>query len=262
MQDAPPPASLFSMFVRAAGAVLRNGLSVLVVFGLVGACSALVQDFLLQWGAGVVTDVLPRQGVYLTGQKAFLIGQMVAFLPMVAFSCVVGALTVPWAIRFYQMSQTGEGVRWEGVIAFGFERWKHVIWPYTQATLAIQLGSIVVVPGVLFALFYAFVGPVAALDEEVKRPLARSTKLTRGRRGRLFRAGLLFSPWVLWYGLVGVYESTAWGVPAVIGLGVLDEFFSLILFLIAFQMYEERMQELRALLAARRNDDGDSAELD
>jgi hypothetical protein len=126
--------------------------------------------------------------------------------------------------------------------------------------LAIQIGSIVVVPGILFELFYAFVGPVAVLDDAVKRPLSRSTKLTRGRRGRLFRAGLLFSPWVLWYGLVGVYESSSWGLGAVIGLGVLDEILSLLLFLIAFQMYEERMSELRELLDARRNPGGDAAE--
>jgi hypothetical protein len=43
-------------------------------------------------------------------------------------------------------------------------------------------------------------------------------------------------------------------------LGVLDEILSLLLFLIAFQMYEERMSELRELLDARRNPGGDAAE--
>ena len=207
MTSPRPPVGLFKLYGRAIAAVGRNLFGVLLLFGVLGALGGVVQHFLLAWGAHVVQDWLPRNDLYLEGQQAFMVAQLVAFLPMLVYMCVVGAIAVPWSVRFFQMAESGSPVSWEGVIEFGFKRFKRVLWPYTQATLAIQLGSIIVVPGILFALFYAFVGPVAVLDDAVKRPLARSTKLTRGRRGRLFRAGLVFAPWLLWYGLVGSFQA-------------------------------------------------------
>ena len=52
------------------------------------------------------------------------------------------------------------------------------------AQLCIQIGMVVVIPGVLFMMQYAFVDPVTCIEKNAG-PLTRSRKLTRALRGSL-----------------------------------------------------------------------------
>lgn len=76
---------------------------------------------------------------------------------------------------------------------FALNRYAKIFLPHLAASLTIMLGMVICVPGLMFLLMYAFVDPVACLEEE-KWPLGRSTKLTKGRRASLFWLAL---PWMV-----------------------------------------------------------------
>ena len=78
-------------------------------------------------------------------------------------------------------------------INFALNRYGRMFVPHAAAQLSIQLGLIIVIPGILFQMQYAFVDSVASIEDEAG-PLNRSKRLTRGRRRSVF---LLFLPWLL-----------------------------------------------------------------
>lgn len=78
-------------------------------------------------------------------------------------------------------------------INFALNRYSRMFVPHAAAQLSIQLGLIIVIPGILFQMQYAFVDSVASIEDEAA-PLNRSKRLTRGRRRSVF---LLFLPWLL-----------------------------------------------------------------
>ena len=80
-----------------------------------------------------------------------------------------------------------------GAINFALNRYRRMFVPHAAAQLSIQLGLIIVIPGILFQMQYAFVDSVASIEDEAA-PLNRSKRLTRGRRRSIF---LLFLPWLL-----------------------------------------------------------------
>lgn len=68
-----------------------------------------------------------------------------------------------------------------GALNFALNRYKRMFLPHMGAQLSVQIGMLVVVPGVLYMCMYAFVDPVACLEDE-PWPMSRSKRLTQGRR--------------------------------------------------------------------------------
>ena len=68
-----------------------------------------------------------------------------------------------------------------GGINFALSRYKLLFVPNLLAQLAIQIGMIIIIPGVLSWMQFAFVEPVACLEEE-KHVLSRSKRLTKGEK--------------------------------------------------------------------------------
>ncbi len=58
--------------------------------------------------------------------------------------------------------------------------------PFGMAWTAIMIGMQVVIPGIHYALQYAFVGPVAVLEPDANRVLTRAAALSRDMRRRIF----------------------------------------------------------------------------
>lgn len=129
-------------------------------------------------------------------------------------------------------------------VNFALNRYGRLFVPHLAAQLQIQLGLIILIPGVLFQLQYAFVDAVACMEEE-RAPLNRSKRLTRGRRQSIF---LLFLPWMLLSQLIFFADLWALGESEVYLFGVKAAVF-LIYFTMQvafFHLYDERTQKKRA----------------
>jgi hypothetical protein len=97
---------------------------------------------------------------------------------------------------------------------------------------------LVILPGVIYTLNYAFVDSVCCIEDE-RWPLSRSTKLTRGRRQRIF---FLFLPLLL-YGQVSVIAylqlvKVGWVQVAALHFATYGLFF--LYAILMYVMYEER----------------------
>jgi hypothetical protein len=77
------------------------------------------------------------------------------------------------------------------------KRWLEVAVPHGASLQAVTVGMQVVVPGIFYALQYAFVDCLAVLEPE-HRALNRSRRLTQKIRGYLFR--VMFVWFVCWFG--------------------------------------------------------------
>lgn len=79
----------------------------------------------------------------------------------------------------------GKARSFSGGINFAFSRYTRMWRPHFVSQIAVIVGGVVLIPGVLAQLLFAFADSVSAIEDEAK-PLTRSRKLTRGRRGRIF----------------------------------------------------------------------------
>ena len=161
-------------------------------------------------GAGVIIPLALVYGVVLTGldlliyRSAMPNGQMPGqedlirvLLPWagatlgleIVLGPIVGACAVFLGRSFVQNS----AISLYKAINFALNRYGRMFVPHLAAQISIQLGLIIIIPGILFQLQYAFVDSVASMEDE-KSVLNRSKRLTRSRRRTVF---LLFLPWLL-----------------------------------------------------------------
>ncbi len=99
--------------------------------------------------------------------------------------CIVGAtLAVLW-VSVAEAQRDGQTLGLD-VIGRMLRRTPDVAAPHGGAALAIQIGLQVVIPGIHYALQFAFVDAVAVDDPE-RKALRRSSQLTRGIRRRIFK---------------------------------------------------------------------------
>ena len=106
-----------------------------------------------------------------------------------AVEILLGPILAAMAVYVGRCAVEGRSGSLYKAVNFTLSRYSRVIGPHFVAWLSITLGMIIIVPGVLFLLQYAFVDAVACMEEE-KKPLPRSKRLTRGRRKSLFLLAL------------------------------------------------------------------------
>ena len=123
----------------------------------------------------LVRVLLPLNGVIIATE--LLLGPIIAALAVYTGRCFTEGL----APSLYKG------------LNFALNRYGRMFLPHLAAQLSIQLGLVIIIPGILFMMQYAFVDAVAALEDE-RAPLNRSKRLTRGRRRSIF---LLFLPWLI-----------------------------------------------------------------
>ncbi|MFT4978210.1 MAG: hypothetical protein ACI8S6_004118 [Myxococcota bacterium] len=157
---------------------------------------------------------------------------------------ILGPIVAACAVYVGQAAATGGAVSLYKAVNFALSRYRRVFLPHLAAQLSIQLGLIIIIPGVLFQMQYAFVDSVACLEDEAA-PLNRSKRLTRGRRRSVF---FLFLPWLMLSQFIIFADLWALGQSEFALFGVKATAF-LIYFTMQvgfFFLYEERTRQRRA----------------
>lgn len=160
-----------------------------------------------------------------------------------ALELVLGPLVSAMAVYVGRSFAEGTAASLYGAVNFALNRYGRMFLPHLAAQLSIQLGMIILIPGVLFQMQYAFVDAIAALEDE-PAPLSRSKKLTRGRRQSIF---FLFLPWLLLSQVLIFADLWAVGQSAAALFGVKAIIFLLFFLMqIAFYLlYDERTRKQR-----------------
>jgi hypothetical protein len=155
-----------------------------------------------------------------TSQQAMAVSQIAQTIAITIWGCIVGAWAAPATIYLWVQEEKKKPTTLYEAVNFGLNRFSRVLPAHARAVFIIQLGIIVIVPGILFGLQYAFVDAIATLDTQERNPLARSRKLTAGRRGTIFRTFAVFLLWwapaqlggLLWLQGVGTWALALGGV--------------------------------------------------
>ncbi len=219
------------------GTVLRNAFSVLFEnFGIALLIAVLCGGL----GAAFMTKGV-EWAVYLSGvhdkQELLYVTQFGQLILLTIWGCIVGAWAAPAGIYLWVQREKGQVATAYDAVNFGLNRFGRVFSAHARAFLVIQLGMIVIVPGILFGLQYAFVDAIATLDTKEAHPLARSRRLTAGRRGTLFRTLAVFMVWWVPYQLMVVYMMQGAGVWAQVLGGTVDHLVLLTIELCMVQYY-------------------------
>lgn len=218
---------------RAASVVGANFGAMLFLAALNGGIGAVV----ISWVGSLVHDYVVQSYRVNNPQVALLASELPQQVMIWIWGGSVGSFTMAASLYFWVQRETNREATFRESINYALNRF-HRIWkPHTKALGIILLGNIVLVPGIWFALQYAFVDAIATLDSEEKDPLARSKRLTFGRRGSIFRSFLIFGVWWFAYQLpvrLGFQDlGTAW---IFLG-GTVDHFVVILLDLCFIQYY-------------------------
>jgi hypothetical protein len=169
-----------SVVRRALGTLFGN----LPVFLPVAFCMGLLLAVLDMW---VYSWLAPEAATTSAQvQQSALIKLMFGWWGvMLALEILLGPIVVGMTVYTARAHSHGGKATLYKAFNFALARYGRIFKWHAIAWLTIQVGMIVLVPGILFLLQYAFVDSILCLEDE-KWPLARSTKLTRGRRRRIF----------------------------------------------------------------------------
>ena len=133
-------------------------------------------------------------------------------------------------------------------INFSLKRYTNVFVPYLLAMLSIQVGMLIVIPGIMFMMQYAFVDAVATVEKE-KHVLTRSKRLTKSRRKSLV---ILIIPFVLLgQGMQFVDFIYSSDLTALIGFHSLYEGLFLLILSTFYMLYHERVELIEQTKARR-----------
>lgn len=156
----------------------------------------------------------------------------------IAIKAFVGPIIGMLVVLFSRAHAKSSPLSINSAINFIAKRYKNVFMPYLLAMLSIQVGMLIVIPGIMFMMQYAFVDSVATLEKE-KHVLTRSKRLTKSRRKSLV---LLILPFVLLgQGMQFVDFIYSSNLPALIGFHSLYEGFFLIISATFYMLYHERI---------------------
>ncbi len=177
------------------------------------------------------------------GQMMLVAAQVVALIAMTIWGGVVGSWAAPATIYLWVQEYNKKPKTLSGAINYGIDRFPDVIRPHFTAYAAVMLGQIIILPTIVFGLQYSFVDAIATLNRDELSPLRRSSQLTLGRRGQIFRTFCLGLLWWLPWQLYGTFEAqdSAWYV--MFAGGVVDysvlAFFDLVLVQYYLSLYQK-----------------------
>ena len=176
------------------------------------------------------------------------------------WGCLAFPLIDAASIYTWRRLATGQPCSPKAALNWSIGRYGRMFGPHAKACLTISLGMVIIVPGILFGLQYAFVDAIAATDDKSQSPLKRSQKLTRGRRGRIMWTWLPYALWYLPAYLVFVYQAeagfTMGGVEvsphvAVLLFGTLDVLLLAVMEMAMFGLYEQRIEDAQTAKARK-----------
>ena len=211
-------------------AICILGVAAIDSFILQGVLKAYnIQGSLLQQNAQLVSVILSFMGANLL--KVLLIGPILSMIVVyLGFAFTKNKEVSPYS-----------------ALNFVLRNYTRLFVPFLIAQLCIQIGMVVVIPGVLFMMQYAFVDAVTCIEKN-PAPLTRSRKLTRALRKSLL--GFII-PWALFSQLSGlVILQFSDDFLALTSLNVLTQSFYTFILCGFFSAYEYRSYKL----AVRRAD--------
>lgn len=223
----------FSVTRRSLGTLFGN-LSTFLPMGLVMGFLLALLDM------GVYALLVPETGATSAQmqQSAFIQLMFGWWGVMLALEILLGPIVVAMTVYVARTHSHGGTPSLYKAFNFALARYSRIFKWHAIAWLSIQVGMIVLVPGILFLLQYAFVDSILCLEDE-KWPLARSTKLTRGRRRRIF--AIVFV-WLVVNQVVGFLELGFLEKGFLPLMGLMSAIYLLNIFvMIAFYLfYEDR----------------------
>ncbi len=173
------------------------------------------------------------------------------YLPEAVTGLLVGIFLWPFvdamAMHCYLERQEGRTPGLGGALAFARRRYRVMFGPHAAAYITITLGLTVAIPGIVFALWYAFVDAITATQDGVRRPLRMSKRLTAGVRSTIFKAWI---PYGIWFTVVfGNPWVVLWlesrGTWWVLGSGLVDGILLCIMEIAMLALFQDRMERLR-----------------
>ena len=227
--------SLITIIGKAISASARNLHITLFAAALYGVTLAVMDHIILSLiGGGLGAEHQQQMITTLLSMLGVQFGVEVLLGPVLA-AC---------AVYVGRTSAEGQTASLYKAINFALNRYSRVFWPHFVAWLTITLGMIIIVPGVLFLLQYAFVDAVACMEEE-KSPLPRSKRLTRGRRKSLF---LLALPWIALSQLLGFFQLWALSQSGLVMAAgdTIASMITFVMFVAFYLLYDERTRKKRA----------------
>jgi hypothetical protein len=225
--------SVLNVMRRAAGAVLKNLPTVLPLVLFAGVLVGVADQLFYEW----IQSDLARSSAQVQ-QSAFIKVMFGWWGIMLVFEVFFGPILGAAAVFVGRSHSQGSKVTLYKALNFAINRYGRLFKWHAAAWLSIHVGMLVLVPGILFMLQYAFVDAVATLENE-PWPLGRSKKLTRGRRRRIFAVALIL---LVFSQVAGFAELDAIerGVPYLIGLISLMYLMSFLVQVAFYMFYEDR----------------------
>ncbi len=166
-----------------------------------------------------------------------------------AAELLIGPLTAATAVFIALRHVGGTQHSAMGGLRFATSRYGRMFVPHLFAQLSIQLGIQLLLPGLLFWTMYAFVDPVAALENE-RAVLERSKVLTKGRRMTVLA---LVAPFIL-FGLLRLFYDLelvqGMGYPGFVAWVGFWFFWTYVILVAQSLLYIERVGGVEALKAA------------
>ena len=131
-----------------------------------------------------------------------------------------------------------------GALNFALNRYRRLFPWHAAAAILISAGMLVILPGVIYTLNYAFVDSICCIEDE-RWPLSRSTKLTRGRRQRIF---FLFLPYFIYLqvAMIGYLQLLKIGWYYVAAMHFATYALLFLYAIVMYVMYEERTSKTKA----------------
>ncbi len=186
-----PRTGLFAALGNAFQVVFQNLFTVLVLALVAGGLGTAFSDFM----AGLAVKLVAPE----RGRPELLVSELTRTAADLGWGATVGALTAACTLYLWVQRERGQATSFYDALNFGLNRWGRMWKAHGRALLAVQLGMLVIVPGILFGLQYAFVDAIATLDAKEANPGERSRKLTARRRGLIFSTFAVFSLWWIPY---------------------------------------------------------------
>lgn len=238
--------SLSTHFASALKTILSNAGIFIPIALLLGTL-----DVFLFRGALSLNDIDPSTNILKamqtldpsTGQpqmaQSDLIKLTFSFLGLaIGVKSIIGPIIAIITAMYARATAMGQSVGFGKVLNFALKRYKNVFVPYLLAMLSIQFGMLIVIPGIMFMMQYAFVDAVASFEKEA-HVLTRSKRLTKARRKSLI---ILIIPFVLiGQGMQFVDFIYSSSVPKLIGFHSLYEGLFLAISACFYILYHERV---------------------
>jgi hypothetical protein len=228
------PLRVTNTYVKATGALLKNlpvALAAALGMALISApIDQVIYSSLSSGPAGhaiTIQVMLAWFGIYLLA------------------AIIIGPLFTATAVFVAKKHWDGKSAGLYGAFNFALNRYKRMFLPHAGATLSIQFGLQVLIPGILFMCMYAFVDSVACLEDE-KWPMARSKALTRNRRKSILWVALPIIMLSIPKGLIIDPAAMEIGLPALIGSHAVSYLMEWWLALAFAWMYLTRVSAVRA----------------